>query len=61
MSFWKMSQCNTTFDFQIKLSHNDLYFTVQLFFAPKNILVLLINVIQASYAVLWQLLLYCVA
>ena len=27
--FWKMSQCNTTFDLKINLGHSDLYFVVQ--------------------------------
>ena len=44
--FWKMSQCNTTFDLKINLGHSDLYLIVQwfpslIFFALKNILVLL--------------------
>ena len=39
-----MGQCNMTFDLKINLGHSDLYFMVQwflLFFALKNILVLL--------------------
>ena len=43
--FQKMSQCNTTFDLKINLGHSDLYLMVSdfylLFFALKNILVLL--------------------
>ena len=27
--FWKMGQCNMTFDLKINLGHSDLYFTVQ--------------------------------
>ena len=30
--FWKISQCNTTFDLKINLGHSDLYFLVQRFF-----------------------------
>ena len=31
--FWKISQCNTTFDLKINLGHSDLYLTVQWIFA----------------------------
>ena len=50
-----MSLCNTTFDLKINLGHSDLYFMVQwfLFFAVFACQ----SMIQASYAVLRQLLL----
>ena len=32
LCFWKMCQCNMTFDLTINLDHSDLYFTIQQFF-----------------------------
>ena len=58
-----MSQCYTTFDLKINLGHSDLYFMVQwiLFFyflLWKTFYFYWQSLIQASYAVLRQLLLY---
>ena len=43
--FWKTSPCNTTFDLKINVGHSDIFhgpmILLLLFFALKNILVLL--------------------